>query len=77
MKINALLVVDVEKMKNLYNASTFEEMHDVLAKKIKELNRLMPTYKAIKSIIVSDKELIKTATNKVKRQESLNAIKES
>ena len=74
LKVNALLVVDTAKMKSLYNALTLEEMHDVLFKKIKELNKMMPSYKSIKSIIVSEKELIKTATNKVKRQASLDAI---
>lgn len=77
VKIYALLVVDTAKMKSLYNATTTEEMHDVLFDKIKDLNKMMPAYKAIKGIIVSDKELVKTATNKIKRQASLDAIKES
>ena len=74
LKVNAILVVDKEKMKEIYNALTLEEMHDVLFKKVKELNKFMPSYKSIKSIIVSEKELIKTTTNKVKRQASLEAI---
>ncbi len=77
VKIYALIVVDPAKMKTLHNATTVEEMHDVLFGKIKELNKTMPAYKSIKGIIVSDKELVKTATNKIKRQASLDAIKES
>ena len=77
LKVNALIVVDVAKMNKMYNAYTFEDMHKVLSDQIKKINKLMPAYKSIKSIIISDKDLIKTATNKVKRQASLDAIKES
>ena len=34
----------------------------------------MPKYKAIKGIILTEKPLIKTTTNKIKRQENLDAI---
>ena len=43
-------------------------------KKIKELNKKMPTYKYIRNLIITDEPLIKTTTNKVKRQEELKKI---
>ena len=43
-------------------------------KKIKELNKKMPTYKYIKKLILTDEPLIKTTTNKVKRFEELKKI---
>ena len=34
----------------------------------------MPKYKAIRGIILTEEPLIKTTTNKIKRQDNLNAI---
>ena len=42
--------------------------------KIKDINKVMPKYKAIRGIIVSETPLIKTTTNKIKRQANLDAI---
>ena len=43
-------------------------------KKIKEINKTMPHYKAIKGIILTQEPLIKTTTNKIKRQSNLEKI---
>ena len=51
-----------------------EEMYEMYMKKIKELNKKMPTYKYIRNLIITDEPLIKTTTNKVKRQEELKKI---
>ena len=75
IKINAILVLDYGKVKSEYNVSTDEDVYEVMFRKIKELNKLMPAYKSIKAIEITDKELIKTATNKVKRQASLEQMK--
>ena len=40
-----------------------------MKKEIKEVNHTMPAYKYIRDIIVTNKELIKTTTQKVKRNE--------
>ena len=45
-----------------------------LSKKVKEINQTMPQYKAIRGIILTEEPLIKTTTNKIKRQENLDAI---
>ena len=37
----------------------------------------MPKYKAIKGMIITENPLIKTTTNKIKRQENLDAIEKS
>ena len=42
--------------------------------KIKSINKTMPHYKAIRGIIISDKPLIKTTTNKIKREKNLEQI---
>ena len=61
-------------MKELYNATTEEEIKEALWSKIKEVNKTMPPYKYIKEIIVSEEELIKTTTLKIKRHEELAKI---
>ena len=40
----------------------------------KEINQEMPRYKAIKGVLISENPLIKTTTNKIKRQDNFNQI---
>ena len=40
-----------------------------------EINQNMAKYKAIRGIILTEEPLIKTSTNKIKRQANLDAIK--
>lgn len=47
---------------------------EVLTKKIKEINKTMPPYKAIRGIMITENPLIKTTTNKIKRQANLDEI---
>ncbi|MGN0489826.1 MAG: hypothetical protein ACI4HO_11240 [Ruminococcus sp.] len=42
--------------------------------KIKAINHSMPAYKAIRGISISTEPLVKTTTNKVKRQVEINNI---
>lgn len=44
--------------------------------KIKEINRKMPSYKYVRDVMITDEELIKTTTNKIKRHEEMNKINE-
>ena len=41
---------------------------------IKEINKTFPTYKYIKDLILTDEELIKTTTKKIKRPEEMKKI---
>lgn len=74
IKINVKIVFDREIIKDVYKVEKDEEIHDVLASKIKEINKTMPKYKAIRGIILTEEPLIKTTTNKIKRQDNLDAI---
>ena len=58
-------------------AETEEEIYKALFEKVKEVNAQMPKYKAIKGMIITENPLIKTTTNKIKRQENLDAIEKS
>ncbi|MGN1269297.1 MAG: AMP-dependent synthetase/ligase [Clostridia bacterium] len=74
IKINVLIVFDREIIKDVYKIQSDQEIYKVISTKIKELNRKMPQYKAIRGIMLTEKSLIKTTTNKIKRQENLDAI---
>lgn len=77
LKINVKIVFNRKLVEEIYGVKEDEEIHTVLANKIKEINKIMPKYKAIRGIILTEEPLIKTTTNKIKRQENLNAIKKS
>ena len=74
IKINVQLVFDREVVKEVYKVKTDDEIYKVLSNKIKEINKTMPKYKAIRGVLITEKELIKTTTNKIKRQANLDAI---
>ena len=74
IKINVKIVFNREIIKDVYKVETDKEIHEVLASKIKEINKTMPKYKAIRGIILTEEPLIKTTTNKIKRQDNLDAI---
>ena len=74
IKINVKIVFDRDIMKEAYKVDTDEEIRKVLSDKIKEINKIMPKYKAIRGMIISEEPLIKTTTNKIKRQANLEKI---
>lgn len=75
IKINVKIVFDRDVIKDVYKVEKDEDIYKVLSKKIKEVNQTMPSYKAIRGMILTEKPLIKTTTNKIKRQENLDAIR--
>ena len=74
IKIFAKIVYNEEVVKNAYKVKTNEEIYNALFEKVKEINRLLPHYKAIRGIIVTTEPLIKTTTNKIKREQNLAKI---
>ena len=75
IKINCKIVFDRPVIKDVYKVISDEDINNVLSDKIKEINRAMPPYKAIRGLLFTEDPLIKTSTNKIKRQENLDAIK--
>ena len=70
-------------VKIVYNEDIVSEKHGNIAKddlekiiwnKIKEINQTLPQYKYIKYMILTNEELIKTTTKKVKRNEEMKKI---
>ena len=74
IKIFAKIVYNKELMKELYNVNDEKKIYEILNAKIKEINNQMPKYKAIRGIILTQEPLIKTTTNKIKRQNNLDEI---
>ena len=74
IKINVEIVFDRERVEEVYKVKTDEEIYEALQGKIKEINEIMPKYKAIRGIILTETPLIKTTTNKIKRQANIDAI---
>ena len=73
-KVSAKIVYDKDIMKDIYGLEDKEEIKRKLWQEIKRINKTMPTYKYIKEISVTDEELIKTTTKKIKRQEEMKKI---
>ena len=76
IKIYAKIVYDEGVVKNAYKVQSKEEIHKEIANKIREINSFMPKYKAIRGFSLTKEPLIKTTTNKLKRQQNLEKILE-
>ena len=74
IKLNVEIVYDENEVKNIYKITTVDEIYAKFQEKIKQVNNLMPSYKAIKGIVFSEEPLIKTSTNKIKRDENIARI---
>ena len=67
----AKIVYNKEIMEKDYPDTKKEEYEKIIWKDIKEINKTLPTFKHIKKIIVTDEPMIKTTTQKVKRNEEI------
>lgn len=74
VKIHVKVVYDKEIVKETYKVETEGQIYNALLGKIKEINSHMPKYKAIRGMIITEEPLIKTTTNKIKRQANLDEI---
>ena len=68
------IFVKIVYIKESFEGKTETEIKEYFNEKIKSINKTMPHYKAIRGIIISDKPLIKTTTNKIKREKNLEQI---
>ena len=74
VKLSIKIVYNKEIVKEKYSDKTKEELYKIIWNEIKEINKTLPRYKYIKGMILTDEELIKTTTKKVKRQEEMKKI---
>ena len=73
-KICAKIVYDKGLMEEIYHATNEEEIKEAIWQEVKKVNKTMPAYKYIREITVTDKDLIKTTTQKIKRFEEMKTV---
>ena len=75
LKLSVKVVYNKDEVKEKHGDISQEEIRKIIWNRIKnEVNTTVPRYKHIMNMILTDKELIKTTTKKVKRNEELKEI---
>jgi len=74
VKLSVKICYDKELAKEKYPNLSKEELESMVWNEIKDINKTLPKYKYIKNLIFTDEELIKTTTQKVKRNEEIKRI---
>ncbi len=74
VKLSVKIVYNKTVANEKYPGKNKEELYEIIWNQIKELNKTFPRYKHIQNMILTDEELIKTTTKKVKRQEEMKKI---
>lgn len=76
VKVAVEVVYDDKVVKSKHKGISEEELKNIIWNEIKEqVNKTLPKYKYIKHLILTKEPLIKTSTNKTKRNEELAKIK--
>ena len=73
-KICAKIVYDKDNAEEIFCTVNESEIKEKIWQEVKKVNKQMPAYKYVRDIIVTDKELIKTTTQKVKRAEEIKTV---
>ena len=76
VKVCVEIVYDKELIKELYHLEGEEKIKEFLWDKVKEVNKLMPKYKYVREMFITEEPLIKTTTLKIKRHEELKKVLE-
>ncbi len=74
VKLSVKIVYNKDVVKEKYGDIEKEKLNEIIWQKVKEINKTFPPYKYIKNMILTDKELIKTTTKKIKRNEEMKLI---
>lgn len=69
--ITAKVFPNYDKIKELHGEKTPEEIHDIIWNKIKEVNKTLTSYKAVKQLEIKETEFEKTSTMKIKRYKEI------
>lgn len=72
--LSVKVVYDKDIIKNQFGEISEEEIREKIWNWIKDVNKTMPKYKYVKKLILTDKELIKTTTLKIKRNIEMEKI---
>lgn len=69
--ITARVIPDYSKIEELYGQKNEDEVYEIIWKRIKDVNKKLETYKAIKSLEIKNGEFEKSSTMKIKRYKEL------
>ena len=70
--ITALVIPDYDKIKELHGDISSDEIYKIIWNQIKDVNKQLTSYKAVKSLEFKEGEFEKTSTMKIKRYKELN-----
>lgn len=73
--ITARVIPDYEKIEELHGELSKDEIFNLIWRKIKEVNKKLTSYKAVKKLEIKEGEFEKTSTMKIKRYKELNESK--
>lgn len=74
VKVAVKIVYNKDFVNNKYPDISKKDLEAVLWAKVKDINKTLPMYKYIKHMTFTSEPLIKTTTNKIKRNEELKQI---
>lgn len=69
--VTAKVVPNFEKIKELHGDITDEEIYNIIWEQIKEVNKKLTSYKAVKQLEIKKEEFEKTSTMKIKRYKEI------
>ena len=70
--ITARVIPDYIKIEELYGKLSQDEIYNIIWSKVKEVNKKLTSYKAVKSLEIKEGEFEKTSTMKIKRYKELS-----
>ena len=73
-KICCKIVYDKELVEEIYGTKDEAKLKELIWQEVKKVNKTMPAYKYIREITLTDKDLIKTTTQKIKRFEEIKTV---
>ena len=74
IKPSVKIVYNKEVADEKYPGKDEKELYEIIWNEIKNINLTLPQYKYIRHMVLTGKDLIKTTTNKIKRQEELKLL---
>ncbi len=75
--LSVKICYDKDYVKKQFGDITIDNLKEKIWNWVKEVNKTMPKYKYVKKLILTDEELVKTTTLKIKRNVEMNKIMKS
>ncbi len=76
LMVSVKIVYDKDYVKEKYPEASEEDFRSIVWQDIKQINTKLPKYKYMKKLLLTDEPMIKTTTQKVKRNVELKKLKE-